>query len=513
MMQALIGGIALVAGVLLGFWLKVVSGKAEKAQMERRSQELALELFGVRAELSKAQTESGARAGFESLAIEREKTIAQLAAERDSLRADLHARSAVESAQNARVKELETELRNERQNLSEKVALLESAKQALANQFEALAGKILEEKSKSFSEGSQKELGTLLTPLRDQIKDFREKVEKAQSDSNTGVTKLETLIGTLGGLNQQLSEEARNLTTALRGSSKAQGDWGELIVRNLLEKAGLREGEQFRVQETFDATPADGDGRATKSRPDVIVNLPGGRHLVIDSKVSLNAYTDSVNAVTDDERKVAIKRHLVSVRSHVDDLTGRRYHKLGALETPDFVVMFVPIEPAFLVALHEDEGLWRHAYEREVLLVGPTTLLFVIRIVDNLWQQELQARSVQDVMNRGAELYDKFVNFVGDLEAVGKSLRGADDSYSKAMKKLSEGRGNLIRQVEMLKGLGVRTGKSLPRNLLDTAGAEEPELELTTNTEERVIAECQPTERAGNEANSQRQFGPLASGT
>jgi DNA recombination protein RmuC len=464
--------------------MRAASNKAEKAQLERRASELTEELLTARADVSRLHAESGSRAGFESLATEREKTILQLAAERDSLRADLHARGAVESAQSARVKELETELRNERQNLSEKLALLESAKQALANQFEALAAEILEKKSKSFSEGTQKELGTLLTPLRDQIKEFREKVEKAQSDSNTGVTKLETLIGTLGGLNQQLSEEAHNLTTALRGSSKAQGDWGELIVRNLLEKAGLREGEQFRVQETFDATSADGDGRATKSRPDVIVNLPGGRHLVIDSKVSLNAYTDSVNAVTDDERKVAIKRHLASVRSHIDDLTGRRYHKLGALETPDFVVMFVPIEPAFLVALHEDEGLWRHAYEKEVLLVGPTTLLFVIRIVDNLWQQELQARSVQDVMNRGAELYDKFVNFVSDLEAVGKSLRSADDSYSKAMKKLSEGRGNLIRQVEMLKGLGVRTGKSLPRNLLDTAGIEESSLALAATGED-----------------------------
>ncbi|MGA2216731.1 MAG: DNA recombination protein RmuC [Terracidiphilus sp.] len=482
-MQALVGGIALIVGILLGFWLKLVSGKAEKAQLERRSEELTAELAGVRAELTKAQAESGARAGFESLAVEREKTIAQLAAERDGLRADLQAKGAVESALNARVKELETELRNERQNLAEKLALLESAKQALANQFEALAGEILEKKSKSFAEGSQKELGTLLTPLKEQIKEFREKVEKAQSESNTGVTKLETLIGTLGGLNLQLAEEARNLTTALRGSSKAQGDWGELIVRNLLEKAGLREGEQFRVQETFDAA-GDYDERQRKVRPDVIVNLPGGRHLVIDSKVSLNAYTDSVNAATDEERKAAVKRHLASVRGHVDELASRRYHKLGALETPDFVVMFVPIEPAFLTALHEDEGLWRYGYEKEVLLVGPTTLLFVIRIVDNLWQQELQARSVQDVMNRGAELYDKFVGFVSDLEAVGKSLRGADESYGKAMKKLSEGRGNLIRQVELLKGLGVRTGKALPRSLLDAAGADETNLVLESGAEE-----------------------------
>jgi DNA recombination protein RmuC len=471
-MAGLIGGIvAAFAGILVGFWLRGASGKAEKLQREERMQELAAELAGVRAVLTQQQAESAARAGFESLAGERERMIAQLASERDALQIRLQAQGAEERKAASRISQLEAELKSERQGLQEKLALLETAKQSLASQFEALAGKVLDEKTKTFSDANKNELGHLLNPLREQIKDFREKVEKAQSESNTGVTKLETLIGTLGGLNQQLSEEARNLTTALRGSSKAQGDWGELIVRNLLEKAGLREGEQFRVQETFDAVGSENGQR--KSRPDVIVNLPGSRHLVIDSKVSLNAYTDSVNAATEEERKIAIKRHLASVRGHIDDLTGRRYHKLGALETPDFVVMFVPIEPAFLLALHEDEGLWRYGYEREVLLVGPTTLLFVIRIVDNLWQQELQARSVQDVMNRGAELYDKFVGFVSDLEAVGKSLRGADQSYSNAMKKLSEGRGNLIRQVELLKGLGVRTGKTLPRNLLDTAGAEE----------------------------------------
>jgi DNA recombination protein RmuC len=488
-MQALIAGIAAAfAGIVLGFWLRANLAQAEKEQLERRAGELTAELTGVRNELAQAQAESAARAGFESLAAEREKTIERLTTERNGLGADLQAKNEAESRSAARISQLEAELKSEREGLAEKLALLETAKKTLADQFEALAGSILDKKSEKLSQDSQKELGTLLTPLRDQIKEFREKVEKAQSESSNGVTKLETLIGALGGLNQQLTEEARNLTTALRGSSKAQGDWGELIVRNLLEKAGLREGEHFREQESFD-TSSDGDERQKKARPDVIVNLPGSRHLIIDSKVSLNAYTDSVNAETEEERKAAVKRHLVSVRSHVDELAVKRYHKLHALETPDFVVMFVPIEPAFLVALHEDEGLWRYAYEKEVLLVGPTTLLFVIRIVDNLWQQEVQARSVQDVMNRGAELYDKFVGFVSDLEKVGKGLHDADASYSNAMKKLSEGRGNLIRQVEMLKGLGVRTGKSLPRNLLDAAEVEEPGLALAAEAEENGEAE------------------------
>jgi DNA recombination protein RmuC len=483
-MQALIAGVvAAFVGILVGFWLRGASAKGEKAQLEQRSVELGAELTTAREGLKTAQEESASRAGFESLASERASALMRMTAERDGLRGELQSKQETEQRSAARISQLEAELRGERAGLAEKLALLEQAKKTLADQFEALAGEILEKKSKTFSEGSQKELGTLLEPLKTQIKEFREKVEASETSSKIGVTKLETLIGTLGNLNQQLTEEARNLSTALRGSSKAQGDWGELIVRNLLEKAGLREGEQFRVQESFEAPGADGDGSQRRMRPDVIVNLPGGRHLIIDSKVSLNAYTDSVNAATDEARVEAIGRHLASVRGHVDELAQRRYHKLNTLETPDFVVMFVPIEPAFLTALHQDENLWRYAYEREVLLVGPTTLLFVIRIVDNLWQQELQARGVREVMERGAELYDKFVNFVADLEAVGKSLRSAEGSYTNAMKKLSEGRGNLVRQVEMLKDLGVRSAKSLPRGLLDAAGADGEGLALAAESD------------------------------
>ncbi|HET7104882.1 MAG TPA: DNA recombination protein RmuC, partial [Terracidiphilus sp.] len=422
MTLAIVGVVAVLIGILLGYWL---AGRAAAAS-----------LTDARSRLEQARIDSDRRAGFESLAAERLTTIETLTSERNSVRDELQAAAGSALKEAARISALEAELGNERTKVEEKLVLLDAAEKKLSDQFEALAGKILDEKTKSFSDASLKDL----QPLRDQLKDFRDRVDKVQTESTAGVTKLETLIGTLGTLNQQLTTEAHNLTTALRGSSKAQGDWGELIARNLLEKAGLREGEHFRVQETFDAA-GDGHDRNRKVRPDIIVNLPGGRHLIIDSKVSLNAYTDSVSAESDEERKAAIKRHLASVRAHVDELADRSYHKLNALETVDFVVMFVPIEPAFLAALHQDESLWRYAYEREVLLVGPTTLLFVIRIVDNLWQQELRARSVQDVMNRGTELYDKFVGFVTDLEAVGKSLRGADQSYTSAMNKLSEGRG------------------------------------------------------------------------
>jgi DNA recombination protein RmuC len=490
--SAILIALVAVAVFLIGLWLGLRQGRAQSdAQLEplrANDSRQASELAALRSNLDRAQadiqSESAARAGFQSLANEREKQITQLTAERDALRSDLQRSIQAEKQSASLISQLQSELKSERAGLAEKLALLESAKQTLANQFEALAGKILDEKSKSFSESSQKDLVTLLDPLKTQIREFRDKVEQAQTDSKTGVAKLEGLIGNLGSLNQQLAAEAKNLTTALRGSAKTQGDWGEFILRDLLEKAGLREGEQYSFQQSFTVlAPEDGD-RSRSARTDVIVYLPGGRNLIIDSKVSLTAYTDYSSAATDEERRAALKLHLASVRGHIAGLSKAGYHKLPGIESPDFVVMFVPVEPAFLLALQGDTDLWADAYQQGILLVGPTTLLYVIRIVNVLWQQELQARSVRDVMDRGAELYDKFVNFVADLEAVGKSLRNADVSYSSAMKKLSEGRGNLVRQVEMLKGLGVRTTKSLPRNLLDAADANGSQSELDVDSGE-----------------------------
>ena len=473
---------AAIAGILIGYWLRGASIKERRAELER-------DLAAARSELAQAQAQAAARAGFEALATEREKTIERVVAERDGLGTGLQAKTEAERGLATRVSALEAELRNERQGLAEKIQLLEAAKKTLADQFQVMAGEILDQKSKSFSEGSQKELGNLLNPLKTQIEDFKKKVEEAQVDSKTGVAELRGLVGALAEQSKQMGEKAENLTTALRGSAKAQGDWGEFILRDLLEKAGLREGEQYSFQQTFTGVEGDGDGRTKSARTDVILFMPGGRNLVIDSKVSLTAYTDYANAADENARSAALKLHLASMRGHVSGLTKAGYHRLPGVETPDFVVMFVPIEPAFLLALQNDSELWADAYKQGILLVGPTTLLYIIRIVNVLWQQELQARSVRDVMNRGAELYDKFVGFVSDLEAVGRSLRAADQNYSSAMKKLSEGRGNLVRQVEMLKQLGIRTSKSLPQNLLDAAGDEEVGLALAAEAEQNDTAE------------------------
>jgi len=265
-MQGLIGAIvAAFAGIVLGFWLRHFIAKWEQQRLERRGTEQTAELIAVRAELAQAQGESAGRAGYASLAGERAKTIEKMNIELNGLRGELQAKAETDRAQTARVSQLEAELKAERAGLAEKLALLDSAKDALSNQFQALAGKILDDKTKTFTETNKTELSTLLDPLKTQIKEFREKVEQAQSDSKTGVAKLEGLIGNLGSLNLQLAEEAKNLTTALRGSAKAQGDWGEFILRDLLEKAGLREGDQYSFQQNFTGLAAE-DGEKSKSR-------------------------------------------------------------------------------------------------------------------------------------------------------------------------------------------------------------------------------------------------------
>jgi DNA recombination protein RmuC len=272
----------------------------------------------------------------------------------------------------------------------------------------------------------------------------------------------------LMSMNQQLSDGTDRLTRALTTSAKAQGDLGEMILEKILESSGLRKDEEYFVQNSF----RNEDARNV--RPDVIVKLPENKHLVIDSKVSLTAYSEYVNAETDDARKLALARHMDSVRKHIRELADKNYQSLHQLQSIDFVCMFVPIEGAFMAAISNDPDLWASSYERNVLLVSPSTLLFVVRTVAHLWRQERQKQNVQDIVNRGAELYDKLVGFVEDLKSVGDRLEQAKTSYGLALNKLSSGKGNVIRQAEMLKSLGVKPKKSLPTELLDMSAEDEP---------------------------------------
>ena len=367
--------------------------------------------------------------------------------------------------------QFEQRLNTERQQSTEKLELLTSARVELSNQFEALANRILEEKSTRFTEQNQTNLSQLLAPLSEKIKSFQQKVEDVYVKETEGRSALAEQVKMLVSMNQQLSDGTDRLTRALTTSAKAQGDLGEMILEKILESSGLRKDEEYFVQNSF----RNEDARNV--RPDVIVKLPENKHLVIDSKVSLTAYSEYVNAETDDARKLALARHMDSVRKHIRELADKNYQSLHQLQSIDFVCMFVPIEGAFMAAISNDPELWASSYERNVLLVSPSTLLFVVRTVAHLWRQERQKQNVQDIVNRGAELYDKLVGFVEDLKSVGDRLEQAKASYGLALNKLSNGKGNVIRQAEMLKSLGVKPKKNLPTDLLDASAEDEPLLE------------------------------------
>lgn len=354
-------------------------------------------------------------------------------------------------------------LEAERKQAGEKLALLTEAREQLSDQFRSLANEILEEKAKRFTEQNQTNIGLLLTPVKTKLQEFQTKVEEVYIQEGKERAALGEQVRHLLSLNKQLSDDALNLTRALKGSSKAQGNWGELILERILEASGLRKGYEYDVRETH--TREDG----SRAQPDVIVHLPDSKQLVIDSKVSLNAYNEYANAENDLIRQAAVERHVDSVRGHITQLSSKNYQLLYELKSLDFVVMFVPVEPAFILAIAHDSGLWEAAWKKNVLLVSPSTLLFVVRTVAHLWRQEQQNRNVQDIAKRGAELYDKLTGFVEDLTELGKRLSQAKQSFDSASAKFSTGRGNVIRQAEMLKDLGVKPSKSLPQSLVDSA--------------------------------------------
>lgn len=333
---------------------------------------------------------------------------------------------------------------------------IKEIKTALQAEFEATAAKLLEEKSARFTDLNKTQVEGLLQPLRQQLTDFRQRVDAVYKTESDDRSALKAQIEQLRLLNTRITDEAHALTRALKGQSQARGAWGELVLERLLESSGLRGGEDYVVQESI----TGGDGR--RLRPDVILRLPDERHLVIDSKVSLVAYEQAVNAPDDDTRDSARKLHVAAVRRHVEELSGKRYEDAGQLRTPDFVLMFIPIEPAFSLALETDVALYEWAFERRVILVTTPTLLATLKTVASLWKQDRQARNVQEIARRGGLLYDKFVGLYDDLEAVGRHLDRTRESYDGVLSKLKSGRGNLLTQVEDLKTLGAKAAKSLP---------------------------------------------------
>lgn len=357
------------------------------------------------------------------------------------------------------------------QNLQEKLAdqkkELEELQAKFTESFRNLANEILEEKSKKFTEQNKTQLDQLLQPLSKQIGEFKEKVETTHLEEAKAQASLKQQIIGLSELNQKMTQEANNLVKALKGQTKTQGNWGEMILERILEKSGLRRDYEFEVQKSMKTE----DGR--RLQPDVVVKLPDDKNIVIDSKVSLNAYEAFSSAEDEVEQNRALQRHILSIKNHVKELGDKSYEKLYEINTPDFVLMFIPIEPAFSLALQNEPGLFNDAFEKNIVIVSPSTLLATLATINNVWKQEYQNRNAQEIARQSANLYDKFVGFVDDLQKIGERIQQTQLTYDQAMNKLQTGRGNLIGRVEKLKKLGISPSKQLPGNLLDGEEDEE----------------------------------------
>lgn len=358
---------------------------------------------------------------------------------------------------------LKSDNSNFQEKLREQKEEIEKLQEKFSNEFENLANRIFEEKGNKFTQQNKEKLSEILNPLKDKISDFERKVEETNKESIKGNASLYEQLQMLKEMNQKITQEATNLTNALKGQSKTQGNWGEFILESILEKSGLVKGREYVVQESITSE----SGR--RFQPDVIINLPENKNIIIDSKVSLIGYEKFISEEEDHQKQLGLREHINSIRSHIKNLSGKNYQNLYQLESLDFVLMFMPIEPAFALAVQHDSSLFSDAFEKNIVIVSPSTLLATLRTIASIWRQENQNRNALEIAKQAGMLYDKFVNFYNDLLDVGKRLDSAKDSYESAMKKIHDGRGNLISGVEKMKQLGAKASKSLPPAALNRA--------------------------------------------
>ncbi len=445
--------IYLVAGVVVGgivaflfLKLKAQSGQADAGKLlfEKESEFLAQ------------------KAEIEKQGLVWQERYNALKTEADEWKAELQVYREENKALNVRLENAKVQFKNQEEKLSEQKEELEKIQKRLTVEFENVANKILERNSEKFTAANQKNIGEVLNPLKEKIQLFEKKVDDTYKQGLKDQTDLKAELKKLYDLNNKISEEANNLTKALKGDVKKQGNWGEVVLERILERSGLNEGEQG-YQKQFSDTTEEGK----RIQPDIVINLPDSKHIIVDSKVSMIAYERAVNAESEEERVKFVKEHLLSLRTHIKGLSEKHYQTASKLNSPDFVLLFIPIEASFSVAIQEDHEMFSFAWDQKVVIVSPSTLLATLRTISSIWQQENQTRNAIEIAKQGGALYDKFVGFIVDMETIGKNLSTTQKTYESAVNKLHTGAGNLVRRVENIKKLGAKATKELPQKMLE----------------------------------------------
>ena len=423
--------------------------KSKGAQLEEKLKDSVEVASALNAE--KASLESGIKEKAAAIA-DRDSRISGFERQIGELRSQVVQKESMLSGLSATIEQ-------ERKGFEEKLAILEEAKKRLGDEFENLGNRIFEDTTKKFTDKNKADMETLLNPLREQIKDFEKKVTDTHKEASTDRASLKAHIENLKNLGEQMSQEALNLTTALKGESQTQGAWGEIVLEKALEMSGLSEGREYHSQSSYKG------GNGNTLRPDVIVHLPEGKDVIIDSKVSLTAYERYVSCENEEERKDHLRQHVLSFRNHIKELSAKGYENIPEIRSLNYVLMFVPLESAFMLAIETERDLYAEAFEKNVIIVCPSTLLATLRTIHSIWQFEYQNANAREIAESAGRMYDKFVTFVEHLEEVGKRISQSEKAYQSAMSSLRDGKGNLVKRASDLRELGIKTSKELPSDL------------------------------------------------
>lgn len=456
---SLISLVALGLGFYVGRLVAGLKSKNETGRLEERNNQLSIQVDELKNQINSDLEKN--KTFVSEIKNEKKQQIEKLETEKEIIRKEKDTLSLALTRRNSEFDNLE------QKNLEQK-AEVEKLQEKFTKEFENLANKILDQKSEKFTNLNKQNIENILDPLKEKIKTFEEKVNFSNSESVKRHAELGKHLQFLNEQNIRISEEANNLTKALKGDTKMQGNWGEMVLERVLERSGLQKDSEYFVQQSFNTD----EGK--RVMPDVIISLPGNKKMVVDSKVSLNAYERFINEIDDEEKPKHLKNHLLSVRNRINELSAKNYHSLYQMESPDFVLLFIPVESAFALASNEYPNLYNDAFDKNIIIVTPTTLLAVLKTIDSMWQNEKQKQNAIQIATQAGALYDAFTNLTDEFLKIGRQIGTVQNSYEGAMKKLT-GKGNLIRRVEKLKKLGAKASKQIDQKLLQRAEIEEDE--------------------------------------